>query len=168
MGAEVRICGDCGLAKLWTADYFHRNRSLKGGLYTVCKPCNNRRRTEYEQGNPEFMERRRSQQLHWRGTAQRKAHLREYNLKRKYGLTQADYDALLAVQGGQCAICERSSDRLQVDHCHARNLVRGLLCQNCNKVLGLVDDDPVSLERAAEYLEGAIGVSNSARSELLA
>ena len=51
-----------------------------------------------------------------------------------YGITGDDYDALLALQGGKCAICRARprSKRLAVDHDHKTGAVRGLLCSRCN------------------------------------
>ena len=51
-----------------------------------------------------------------------------------YGLTAEEYDALLELQGGRCAICRARpiSKRLAVDHDHGSSLVRGLLCSRCN------------------------------------
>jgi hypothetical protein len=71
---------------------------------------------------------------------------------RRYGLSGDDYDALLALQGGVCAIC-RKNRPLGVDHCHLFNEVRGLLCNKCNLGLGMFDDDPDRLRAAADYLE---------------
>ena len=74
-------------------------------------------------------------------------------IEQTYGLTIEQYDALLAAQGGRCAICvgERRY-RLNVDHDHATGLVRGLLCRRCNKLLRDVRDDRVVLGMAARYL----------------
>src|SRR6266567_8999063 len=75
-------------------------------------------------------------------------------LKRRYGMTTGDYDALLARQGGVCAICKKKSKRrLVVDHCHLLNKVRGLLCHKCNLGLGMFDDDTDRLRAAIAYLE---------------
>lgn len=72
--------------------------------------------------------------------------------QRTYGLTPEQYDAMLAAQGGLCAICRR--DRvLVVDHDHATGAVRGLLCTPCNTGLGLFLDAPAALLQAAAYLE---------------
>jgi len=51
-----------------------------------------------------------------------------------YGLTPEAYTALLDLQGGKCAICRARpiSKRLAVDHDHATDAVRGLLCSRCN------------------------------------
>lgn len=62
-----------------------------------------------------------------------------------------------AAQAGRCAICPRQG-RLCVDHCHARNSLRGLLCRKCNLGLGQFDDSPVRVLRAALYLMEAIGL----------
>ena len=85
---------------------------------------------------------------------------RNSQLKKLYGITHADYEALLESQGGVCAICGADSPRrvgrenLSVDHCHDTGKVRGILCEPCNIGLGRFDDDPKLLRSALEYLEG--------------
>jgi hypothetical protein len=84
-----------------------------------------------------------------------------HRLRTLFGLTMAQYDAMLAAQKGRCAIChecERVSGedgtpvRLAVDHDHKTGLVRGLLCRSCNGGLGFMQDDPLRLLAAASYL----------------
>jgi hypothetical protein len=75
------------------------------------------------------------------------------DLKRLYGISVAEYDALLAKQGGVCAICrQHSKRRLCVDHCHLTGTVRGLLCDRCNLGLGYLKEDQASLVAALAYL----------------
>jgi hypothetical protein len=83
------------------------------------------------------------------------AYSRRSSLKRLYRISETEYDALFAHQGGACAICRRppSSKRLAVDHCHKTNRVRGLLCDNCNHALGKLHDSPELMRAAAKYLE---------------
>ena len=72
-----------------------------------------------------------------------------------------DYDKLLAIQQGRCAICGATprTRRLAIDHDHVSGLVRGLLCSanegaSCNKgLLGSAHDDVKILRRAVYYLE---------------
>lgn len=79
----------------------------------------------------------------------------------KYGLTQEQYQRLLMDQKGGCAICGKSTARhshgvnrqpLVFDHCHATGEFRGLLCQRCNRAIGLFGDSADALEQAARYL----------------
>lgn len=83
-------------------------------------------------------------------------HRRNYNLKFKFGITSEDYENMLLSQGGKCAICytdqSQFTKRLAVDHCHESNKVRGLLCSDCNRGIGLLKDDSELVSRAAEYL----------------
>jgi len=73
---------------------------------------------------------------------------RDSYLKRTYGITEDEYETLLTVQGGVCAICKQSNptkgeqepERLAVDHSHYSGTTRALVCQRCNKLLGLAED----------------------------
>ena len=58
----------------------------------------------------------------------------------EYGLTPEDVDRMFAEQGGLCAICREAPAVQHVDHDHATNRVRGLLCFNCNGALGQFRD----------------------------
>ena len=79
--------------------------------------------------------------------------LRRGQLKRLYGLSPADYDALLAKQDGVCPICGKPSEEtLCVDHCHATGTIRGLLCRKCNIALGCYEDDPATMITSLAYL----------------
>jgi len=81
---------------------------------------------------------------------------RRQNLRRKFGLTVEEYDVLNRQQRGTCAACGgqmQNGNRLAVDHDHKTGRVRGLLCINCNRALGYVDDNPELLRKLAAYLE---------------
>src|SRR6266508_1177128 len=86
--------------------------------------------------------------------ARRRGRVEAY-LRRRYGMSLADRDALLARQGGVCGICKKHR-RLHVDHCHKTRKVRGLLCRGCNLGLGNYHDDPVLTRAATAYLEASL------------
>ena len=75
-------------------------------------------------------------------------------LKKRYGITQEDYDLMLENQSHGCKICgaPRGRSRLSVDHCHTTGKVRGLLCSPCNSGLGYFKDNPAVLASAIKYL----------------
>jgi hypothetical protein len=82
----------------------------------------------------------------------------------KYGLTPEDYQDLFNLQEGKCAICRRAPDgngvskhNLVVDHDHDSGQVRALLCDFCNRGLGIFRDDPELLDEAAKYLRAHRG-----------
>lgn len=87
---------------------------------------------------------------------------REAHLKHRYGITTAEYNALLATQHGVCAVCGKPpgadttlphhwKSKLAVDHCHDTGKVRGLLCNGCNAGVGHLGTESVALA-AARYL----------------
>ena len=77
---------------------------------------------------------------------------RERALQRKYGIGVADYDEMLVAQDGRCPIC-KEYEVLVVDHDHATGKVRALLCDRCNRALGVVQDSPKLLRSLAEFVE---------------
>lgn len=83
--------------------------------------------------------------------------------KKSYGLTYKEVLKLRKKQNELCAICgekgfmmnDRVKSPLNVDHCHETGKIRGLLCHNCNRGLGLFQDSIERLKSAIAYLEGA-------------
>lgn len=76
---------------------------------------------------------------------------RRYGVKKRYGLTLEEADALVARADGRCDLCGDET-RPNIDHCHATGKVRGVLCAPCNKGLGLFQDSPERLTKAIAYL----------------
>jgi len=82
---------------------------------------------------------------------------RETYIKRKYNLSLNEYNDMLESQNEECYICgykfgQKKGD-ICVDHCHDSNIVRGLLCDRCNRGLGYFMDNIDSLEKAVMYLK---------------
>lgn len=82
-------------------------------------------------------------------------------LMRNYGIKLSDYKRMLEEQDNKCAICKgpgfligtnNHKVLLVVDHCHTTGRVRGLLCHNCNRALGLLQDKQENVQRALDYL----------------
>jgi NMD protein affecting ribosome stability and mRNA decay len=86
---------------------------------------------------------------------------REKWLKRKYKLTWDQYEDLWISQNKRCAIClttvsieDKSNSRYTacVDHCHTTGQVRGILCNHCNRALGLLKDNINAIQNMVNYL----------------
>lgn len=82
---------------------------------------------------------------------------KDYRLKKRYGITLAVYNGILAIQDWKCAICLKPHNKerygLQVDHNHRTGRVRGLLCSYCNrKVVGRIGDDRKRMEGFMKYI----------------
>jgi hypothetical protein len=124
----MKWCPECDEVKP-IAD-FPRNRAQRSGIGTYCKPCHNK----IVHANKE-----------------KHGGARNYHLRRRYGITVEHFDQMFAEQGGLCAIC-REAPAEHVDHDHATNRVRGLLCFNCNGALGQFRDRRDLMLRAIAYL----------------
>jgi hypothetical protein len=117
-------------------------REMSRSKPSICKQCSTARTRAWAEAHPDEWER----------------HRRKSWLKQKYGITPEEYDAVLASQGGNCAICgEPPSDsrgyKMHVDHNHSTGAVRGILCGPCNRGIGNLGDDIERLRAAIRYLE---------------
>jgi hypothetical protein len=82
---------------------------------------------------------------------------RDRKLKFKYKISHQDYLQMLEKQNGACFGCgTKAEDQyhgvLDIDHNHKTGKIRGLLCNSCNRVLGLAGDKPSVLLSLAAYL----------------
>jgi hypothetical protein len=140
----MKSCNKCKTTKPLSS-YYADSRN-KDGRKGVCKECNNStkrlRRSDPSVREAENLKRSKSRNS------------RKENLKYRYNLTIEDYDNMVTQQNGLCLICEKSLPEYpHIDHCHKTDVVRGILCPNCNTSLGKFNDDPKLLRRAADYLE---------------
>lgn len=79
---------------------------------------------------------------------------RDQDRMRKYGLTRHAIDDILFEQSWLCAICDNPIGYADsVDHNHDTGQVRGMLCTQCNRALGLFQDSAQLLAKAIYYLE---------------
>lgn len=141
----LKRCSNCKEDK--PLSEFHHSHKNKGypQLYahSYCKKCNKAKCREHYSNN--------------------RAVYREANLKSRFGLTEEQYSEMHASQEGKCAVCgnieslvrghARKTCRLSVDHNHATKQVRGLLCNSCNRAIGLLQENPIFLRKAADYLD---------------
>ena len=87
------------------------------------------------------------------------------HISKTYGLSEEDYQMLLKKQNNSCGICgisetefvskykgNRNLTKLFVDHDHVTGEVRGLLCDNCNRGIGMLGDTKEDLVKALNYL----------------
>jgi hypothetical protein len=121
---KYRHCGGCDSSK--SLKYFYKDKNRPLGKSYLCKPCS-------------------------------RAKKRNNEIRRDYGITELQYQELLIKQDNKCAICCTSNPgtrvkRFSIDHSHATNEVRGLLCNSCNNGLGRFHDDPDLLHKASIYL----------------
>lgn len=84
---------------------------------------------------------------------------RIYQKKTKYGIVKEEYDKLFVSQNNRCLICGVEFDSKTkgvVDHNHKTGLVRGILCNKCNTLLGMANENIEVLENAIKYLKNNI------------
>ncbi len=138
----TRTCNKCGVEKdLETCFYKTGRKSDKNpnNRHYTCKECTKARLKVSESQSPE-----RKRELH---------------LRRKYDLSLEEYDQMVQLQGGTCALCpattpggKHNNDNWFIDHDHVTGKVRELLCFDCNIVLGIIKDSPEHLGRMITYI----------------
>lgn len=156
--AERQVnCVDCGVALPWAGVGRPRDRCT-ACLAEWTRTQASIRYREWREANPEQARATDRHQYEKRAEKVRQDKL-NWHLRRKYGLERADYDRMVEEQGNRCKICGQEpsgaahQEVLHVDHCHTSGRVRGLLCGNCNTMIGLAGEDPKVLMAAVEYLE---------------
>lgn len=84
--------------------------------------------------------------------ADMKGYYREWELKRKYGITLDEYKQECAKRNNVCDICLEQVPTMHVDHNHTTGKVRGYLCGSCNRAIGLLKDSAKVCSSASQYL----------------
>jgi len=145
---NTKLCTRCKIEKPISNFYARHIKSKKSSW---CKECHIIARDIYRKKDMvENKEKYNAWNRHWRGKNVLK--LKNYNLKKFYGITLEEYDAMVIKQNGQCLICNKKK-KLFVDHHHLTKKLRGLLCDKCNPGLGFFDDDVNILKSAILYLQ---------------
>lgn len=140
-GVRVKKCKKC--LEIKTIDNFQYIPTTKNRLKAQCRVCLAKESKRYRELKGYHNKRYRQ------------------NLKKRYGITPEYYDEMLKSQYRSCAICGRHENeftrRLHVDHNHSTGKVRGLLCTNCNTMLGKSFDNIDILIKAVKYLNETNG-----------
>jgi hypothetical protein len=128
--------------RAYNKTYYQSNRKR---LLAYQKAYNKSHKKQRQAYRDSHVKERKAYQL-----ASKKNYL-NYHLKHRYGITLEVRNALNKKQKGRCAICGERR-KLNVDHDHKTGKVRGLLCKQCNYLLGNARDDCVILTNANKYL----------------
>lgn len=144
----MKQCSVCKQSK--PLDEFYNSSKTKDKKYPRCKVCDKEARRLWTHRNPERSHRS----------------LRGRQLKYTYGISLQEYELLLQQQNYCCLICSTSSNTIRktkitsnkqlhfaVDHNHLTGKIRGLLCNQCNRALGMFKDSPILLQKALDYLK---------------
>lgn len=137
----------CSICKSFLPkEQFPPDKRSTSGLASECYECN---RARTRAANKRWRENRKKRGLDWR-----------FNV---WGVTIAEYNEMLENQNGRCAICGllesslsstgRRAKALAVDHNHETGAIRELLCDLCNRSVGMLREKPELAEKLAAYLK---------------
>jgi len=158
----MKHCNSCNEDKY--LDFFGKDKHSKDGFTNYCKECRNRDSRQRAAKNPEIYKRRndkhKEKRKEYYSRPENKRRFKSQALKQAFGISIEEYDAMLKLQNGVCAVCFKEeltvrNKNLAVDHCHKTGKIRGLLCSHCNRAIGLLGDNPTVLENALNYLRKA-------------
>lgn len=166
VAVSTKRCASCSQPLPLTA--FYKDKRKPDGCYSSCAKCFNdykksnrhrwadRERTtarRYYEENRDWVLSKAKQryQLH----PEKK---RDEKLRRKYGISLAEWNLLFDSQGRKCAICRRDhslgfNGSWHLDHNHQTNKIRKILCHACNTALGMVRDSVNILQKMIAYLQ---------------
>lgn len=148
---DGRLCNKCNVFKPWTN--FYKKKNGLNGRCSICSKCSMERSKLFHLQNPEKRKEIRRKSYN---KPEIKNKIRSRYLKNKFKLSSLEYEAMLYKQNNACSICLIDLLSLKrrpcIDHCHKTGKVRGLLCDGCNKAIGLFRDSVENIIRAKEYL----------------
>lgn len=131
---KTKICPAC--KKELPLSEFHKTKHKKLGVVSRCKKC-------------------------------RKQYKYEYILHGKFNITMNEYNKMLEEQNGVCGICKKKIEDVSkrrkylcVDHDHNSMKLRGLLCPQCNKAIGTIDENIDTLKNMISYIKEFNGGDN--------
>jgi hypothetical protein len=145
----VKKCSKCGEEKPETE--FNKNKRNQDGLDYWCRKCYSNYRQQPENKRHQAAASKERNQK-----PENKFRAMNRHRKRKYDLTNEQYNRMSEEQNGCCIICGKHQSELKqplgVDHDHRTGKNRGLLCKKCNFGIGYFDENINSLENAIIYL----------------
>lgn len=143
-------CAWCKVEK--TLEHFYKRTISPDGFGVYCRDCDNIKSIKYR---TKFAEKIRTQRKSFREANKKRLSVSKNRAKLK--ITVEQFDAMLAERDGRCEMCGKHQSemdrRICIDHCHKTGIVRGLLCDTCNRGLGLLKDDTSLLARGILYLD---------------
>jgi len=159
---QTKQCSKCK-NKLPLSDFYQRTNA--NSHHSACKVCERIMAKDWYERNKE---KATTKVKEWRQknidavkryrTENRQKNYRQ-ELVRKYGVELTWFDEKLKTQGNVCVCCKRQFEfgnkqtTPHVDHCHSTGKVRGILCNRCNTVLGLCEDNKELFKNLIGYLE---------------
>lgn len=164
----MKICKRCNLTK--SLEQFSKHPRCKDGRQGTCIDCTAANTAKWASNNK--IRKAETDRLYEERNPKRKSKARflanaldpvkysyleiEQNLYSRYGISIEEYAYMFYEQEGKCSICKRLHSEfargLVVDHNHTTGLIRGLLCDNCNRALGFFKDNIDSIVSAISYI----------------
>lgn len=135
----------------------------------LCKNCYDK---WLKENNPEYCKRQKENTIKWINNnkeyykkykenwiaKQDPLYIKQYKRMKtleKYGMNFEEYDNMIKLQKGVCAICKmppKDGKNLHIDHDHVTGIVRGLLCFRCNFGLSYFKEDKNIIKNLYEYM----------------
>jgi CRISPR/Cas system CSM-associated protein Csm3 (group 7 of RAMP superfamily) len=136
-----KICNKCGEIK--NIELFAKGGKYADGRRNYCKQCHSKYVTQYIKNNPS----KRS-----KPNPNRKF--------KRHGLSEDKYLILFNIYNGMCHAC-KERDGVNIDHDHSccpgpyscGKCVRGVLCNQCNTALGLMNDSVANIKNLIKYID---------------
>lgn len=156
----MKKCSKCLELLPFTA--FHRESRSPDGYHAWCQRCANVYRRDRYKKYPKYRAtiRARNKKNYEADRKKHASRVRIAELRRKYGISWEQYQAVLTAQSGICGLCESTSPggrgQWHLDHCHDSGRMRGILCHNCNTSLGIYEKlkTKIGLEVVEKWIAG--------------
>ncbi len=161
---ETKRCTKCNKIFPLSKEYWYVNSINKTGFQTHCKLC----KKEYEKSDKrkeiykKYNKSEKAKKSHKKSqkkynNSEKGLYFRQKTNLKKFNMTPEDRNNMVIEQKNRCKICgcllDQRKIRSPIDHNHKTKIVRGILCNHCNTLIGLSKDNPYILINAIRYLE---------------
>lgn len=147
------LCTKCETKRLWNKEYARKKREvLKNSLKVfdgniICSTCKKEKHCSQFSKSLYSIKGYKYQCKKCDSISNKKTYFKD-----NWGISIEELNAMKLKQENKCACCEKESE-LVIDHNHKTGIFRDLVCNKCNTIIGLLDEDKEMIKKILNYIQ---------------
>lgn len=148
-------CSKCKNLFPATLEFFYNNKKHSNGFTSRCKKCCYEAGKKYRANNKEKIK-EYGKKYYIDNKKRLNINQINWHMLNRYGISKENLDVIFIFQKKRCLGCGKKLEKYYVDHDHKTGEFRGLVCNNCNSIMGYAKDNTLILIRLVKYLRGEL------------